>query len=125
MRIAGVGLLLIAVANFLVPKIFRYRENLGNCELVFGQVFKVHAAYIIYVVVGMGALCLWRPEFFLKTEEGRAIAGFMGVFWGARVFLQLFYYDREIKRRFPVWNVVFGLGFGALGGLFLYLLCKP
>ncbi|MDA0767235.1 MAG: hypothetical protein O3A92_10485 [Verrucomicrobia bacterium] len=124
-RVAGVGLLLIVVANFLVPRVFRYRENIARCDRFFGQVFVIHAAYIIYTVLGMGLLCLWRPEFFLTTVEGRAMAGFMGVFWGARVMVQFFYYDREMMRRYPFWSVFFGVAFGALGGLFLLISCKP
>jgi hypothetical protein len=66
----------------------------------------------------MGALCLWRPQFFLTTVEGRAVAGFIGVFWLSRVFLQFFYYDRDFTGRHPFWNVFFALAFGALGTLF-------
>ena len=120
-RVAGVGLLLIVVANFLVSDVFRYRENLAICDRFFGQIFRVHAAYIIYTVAGMGVLCLWRPRFFLDTVEGKAIAGFIAVFWGVRVFLQFLYYDREITRRYPLWNVFFAVAFGALGVFFLYL----
>jgi hypothetical protein len=124
-RLAGVGMLLIVVANFLVPKVFRYRENIAGCDVFFGQVFLVHAGYIVYTVLGMGLFCLWRPEFFLTTVEGRAFAGFIGLFWGVRVMLQFFYYDRVMTRRFPFWSVFFGGAFGMLGGLFLFLLCRP
>ena len=85
----------------------------------------MHCAYIIYTVAGMGLLCLWRPGFFLATEEGRAVAGFMGVFWSVRVVLQLFYYDRAMTRSHPFWHARFAAAFGALGVLFLYLLIRP
>jgi lipid-A-disaccharide synthase-like uncharacterized protein len=49
----------------------------------------------------------------------------MGVFWGGRVVLQFFYYDPAMRRRFPVGNVVFGLAFGFLGGVFLMIFCMP
>ena len=117
-QVAGVGLLLVALANFFVGGAFRYRENLARCDRFFGQVFRVHAAYIVFTVAGMGAFCLWRPQFFLNTEEGRAVAGFLGVFWLSRVGLQFFYYDRAFTGRYPVWNVFFALAFGSLGLLF-------
>ena len=64
-RIAGGGLALIVVANFIAPGMLGYRKNLANCDRFFGQVFTVHAAYIVLTVAGMAALCLWRPGFFL------------------------------------------------------------
>lgn len=124
-RAAGAGLLLIAVANFLVPPLFRYRENLVRCELFFGQIFKVHAAYIVLTVTGMGLLCLWRPGFFLESVEGRAFAGFLAVFWGTRVFLQFCYYDRAMRRRYPGWNALFATAFGSLGVLFALICLRP
>jgi len=124
-RLTGVGLLLIVVANFFVSGVFRYRENLAVCDRFFGQVFRVHAAYVLATVAGMGGLCLWRPEFLLTTQEGRAIAGFMGLFWGSRVFLQFFYYDREMTRRYPRWSIFFGIAFGSLGLLFTFVCLMP
>lgn len=124
-RAAGIGLLLIVVANFIAPGMLGYRENLARCDRFFGQVFAVHAAYIVLTVGAMGVFCLWKPGFFLEGGEvGRALAGFMAVFWGSRVVTQLFYYDRAVKRRYPVWNVVFASAFGGLGGLFLILACR-
>ena len=117
-RVAGVGLLLIVLANFFVGGVFRYRENIARCDRFFGQVFRVHAAYVVFTVAGMGALCLWRPEFFLTTIEGRAVAGFIAVFWLSRVVLQFFYYDRGMTGRYPIWNLFFAFAFGALGVLF-------
>ena len=117
-RLAGVGLLLIVLANFLVGGRFRYRENLAKCDRFFGQIFRVHAAYIVFTIAGMGALCLWRPQFFLETAEGRAVAGFIAIFWLSRVILQFFYYDRAFTGRYPFWNIFFATAFGALGVLF-------
>ena len=124
-RLAGAGLLLIAVANCVVPKMLNYKENLARVDRMFGQVFKVHAAYTIVTVLGMGILCLWRPGFFLKTEEGRAVAAFLGLYWGSRFLLQQFYYDRMIRKRYRRWDLVFGLGFFSLGAGFLTIAFMP
>ena len=116
---AGIGLLLIAVANFIVPTMLDYKDNLARVDRMFGQVFKVHAAYTIVTVLAMGILCLWRPGFFLDTEEGRAAAVFLGLYWGSRFLVQQFYYDRTIRKRYRRWDLVFGLGFFSLGAGFL------
>jgi hypothetical protein len=124
-RLAGVGLLLIAFANFLVPAMLDYRANLAKVDRVFGQIFRVHAAYTIVMVLGMAALCLWRPAFFLEESTGRAVAGFMGLFWGSRFVVQLVYYDRNLRRRYPLWDVIFSAGFFSLGAVFLTIAFLP
>ena len=121
-RLAGVGLLLIVLANFIAPRMLGYGENLQRCDRFFGQVFVVHAAYIVLTVAAMGVFCLWRPAFFREGGEvGRAMAGFMALFWTSRVLTQLFYYDRSVKRRHPFWNALFASAFASLGGLFLMI----
>lgn len=124
-RLAGVGLLLIALANFILPVLLDYRANLAKVEPVFAQIFAAHAAYIIVIVLGMAALCLWRPSFFLGDETGRAVAGFIGLFWASRFVVQLVFYDKTLRRRYPVWNAVFGAGFFSLGAGFLTIAFLP
>lgn len=124
-RAAGIGLLLIAFANVFAPRLFRYRENLARCDRMFGQVFMAHGAYIVVVVVGMAALCLWRPSFFLDHEVGRAMAGFFGLFWGSRCVVQICYYDRELRRKYPLGDIIFFTGFLALGVGFLKIALLP
>lgn len=118
-------MLLVAFANVFAPRLFHYRENLARCDRMFGQVFLVHGAYIVVVVVGMAALCLWRPLFFLESEVGRAIAGFLGLFWGSRCLVQIFYYDREIRRAHRFGDFLFFSGFLALGLGFLTIAFLP
>ena len=124
-RLAGVGLLLVALANGIAPRMLNYGPNLAKCDRIVTQVFHVHAVYIVVTVVGMAVLCLWRPEFFLEDEVGRGMAWFLGLFWGSRFLVQMFYYDRGIKSRFPGWNVVFGAAFLALGVGFLAIALIP
>jgi hypothetical protein len=102
-----------------------YRRNLEKCDAVVAQVFYAHAAYIVITVLGMACLCLWRPEFFLEHEVGGAIATFLGLFWGSRFFVQLFHYDRAVKARYPLWNLVFLAGFLALGAGFFTIGLLP
>jgi len=52
LQIAGVGLLLICVANFIAPKKLRWTVNLEKTEVFFQQVFKVHTFYIVLTMLG-------------------------------------------------------------------------
>lgn len=124
-RLAGVGLFLIGVANFIVPGMLNYAENLAKVDRMFGQVFKVHAAYTVVTVMGMAALCLWRPAFFREDEVGRVVAAFFGLFWGSRFVVQQIYYERCVRSRYRFWDIVFGAGFFGLGAGFLVIAFLP
>jgi len=69
-RMAGLGLLLIALANFIVPSMLNYRANLAKVDREFAQIFTVHAVYIVVTVLGMGALCLRAPHFSWRKDRG-------------------------------------------------------
>jgi len=117
--IAGVVQLLIASANFFAPRLLHYRENLAKVSPMVREVFIVQNAYIVLVLLGNAGLC------FCFTEElagdsllGRSLSGFLALFWGMRLPIQLFFYDPEAKRRYPVFNLLFLLAFVYLTGVF-------
>jgi hypothetical protein len=49
---------------------------------------------------------------------GLALAGFLALFWGSRVVLQLFYYDRELRRANRLFDMLFLVGDGYLAVTF-------
>jgi len=59
-----------------------------------------------------------------KVSLARGICFFMALFWGTRVFVQLFYYDKQIKQKYPVFNVMFLTAFAYLAILFTFLSLK-
>ena len=114
-QFAGALHLLVAGANFLLPGILRYRENLAKVAPIIRHIFLVHAFYIVLVLVGFGAACLLYPKELCGANAlGRFLAGFLAVFWSLRVVLQIGFYDRATKQEHPVGNVFFT-------GVFLYL----
>ncbi|MGB0992483.1 MAG: hypothetical protein ACPG32_08440 [Akkermansiaceae bacterium] len=110
-RIAGVILLCITSANIFAPKKMRWSANLAKTELVFRQVFTIHCVFLLACVVAMALVSIVRPEWLLTDGLGRATAGFIALFWGSRILVQLFYYEPSIKRQYPVFNVLFLVAF--------------
>ena len=111
LQFAGIILLCITSANFFAPKKMRWSVNLEKTEPVFRQVFIVHCVFLLACVVAMALVCIIFPQQLLAEPLGRLMLGFMAVFWLARVFVQLFYYEKSIKRQFPVFNVLFTVAF--------------
>jgi len=111
-QLAGLVQLGIASANIVAARLFRYRESLASVPLVVRNVFVVQNAFIVLILIGISLLCLVFPaDLAGRTALGRAISGFLAVFWALRLAAQLFYYSAAKKRDYPIWNVLFILVF--------------
>lgn len=117
--VAGVLQLLVASANVFAFGKFRYLEHLRNVPLVMRQVFLVQNAYLMLVQGGSALLCfIFAGELTSGQTLGVALAGFLAVFWGLRVLLQVFYYDRELRRANRLFDLLFLVGDGYLAVVF-------
>ena len=106
-QIAGMLQLLVSGANFILPRLLHYRENLAKMTPIMRQIFLVHAAYIVLVLLGNAALCLFFAHELCGTDPlGKYLSGFLALFWSSRVVVQLAYYDRATKAHF-FWGHVF------------------
>ena len=121
LQFAGVILLCIVCANFFAPRKMRWLQNLTRVEPVFRQVFIVHCVFLIGCVLAMAVVCMVFPQRLLSEPLGEMLLVFMAIFWSARVLVQFFYYDRSIKRQFPVYNILFSVAFIYLAVTFTVL----
>lgn len=118
-QFAGALHFVIAAANFVLPAMLRYRENLDKVSTIIRQIFRVHAAYIVLVLIGFGFLgVLFPAELAGASPLGRFLAAFLAFFWGSRVVVQFCYYDAAIKKEHPYGNIFFFLVFLYLAGVF-------
>ena len=63
------------------------------------QIFYVHWIYIVIVLGLFAGLCSgFAPELAGASGLGRFLSAFLAGFWLLRILLQVFYYDREIRR---------------------------
>jgi hypothetical protein len=96
---AGVVHLGIIVANVPLPGRLRVRERLSGVPKFVRQIFYVHWIYIVIVLAMFSVLCFgFTAELAGGSGLGRFLSGFMAAFWLLRIGLQLFYYDREVRR---------------------------
>jgi len=114
LRIAGIMLVGLTAANFVAAKRWNYARNLAGSAVIVRQVFYVHCAYIVSIVLGLALLCLGWPGLLREAGMGRVLSGFFGVFWASRVLVQMSYYDKETRRRDRGWDLFFF-------GIFAYL----
>ena len=118
-QIAGAVQLAIGLANLPLATRLQYRKNLAGASEIVRQVFYVHAAYIVLVVLGFAALALLFPaELSSGRPIGRFLSAFLALFWLLRVPIQLFYYPVEIRRQNRLADVIFTVAFAFLAVVF-------
>jgi hypothetical protein len=115
--LAGLGQLGLAAGSLLIPRVLGWREETTRLTRLTRQVFWTYAGYIWGTNVLMGALSAFAPAWLLDgTPLARAVCTYIALYWGARLLLQLFCYDRTV-----VTTTALRLAEAALTALFLFL----
>ena len=99
LRIAGAGLIALAVMHVPVSRRLRWAEEAALLMPANGAIFKVHAFFICLVLVLMGLPCLVEPGIFLeRTRAGLWASWALASFWAIRLYCQWFVYEAELWR---------------------------
>ena len=116
---AGGVQVLIASANLPAARMFRYRHHLRAVPAHVAEVFVVQNVFIVLTVLGTAGLCFaFAPDLAGGGRLGRAIDGFLALFWAVRLAAQLFYYDRALRRQYRAFDVLFVSAFAYLVAVF-------
>jgi hypothetical protein len=93
--LAGIGQLGLALGSLAIPRVLGWREETQRLTRLTRQVFWTYSIYIWGTNVFMGALSALAPSWLLDgTPLARAVSSYITLYWGARLLLQLFCYDR-------------------------------
>jgi hypothetical protein len=124
---AGVAHLALAAMNAFLPARIDLGANLAKLSPIVRQMAIVHHAYIVAVLIGFAGLCFFYPaELASGRGLGRALAAGISIFWLARLPIQLFVYDRGLRRKNRMIDLLLlgmvafmggVLGLAAIGGL--------
>lgn len=99
LRVAGFGLLLLAVVHFPIAKRLNWRDDAKLLTPVNAAIFHVHAFFICLVLVMMGLPCLLDPSVFLERSRGAAwLTWSFAGFWWIRLYVQWFVYSADLWR---------------------------
>jgi hypothetical protein len=93
-RIAGVVQLGILLASALVPSVLDWKRELSTLSALVRHLIWVHGGFIVYVIVAFGLLALvLAGDLADGSRLSRAICATTGVFWLARLGIQLALFD--------------------------------
>lgn len=108
----------ILTASALVPGVLDWKGELGRLSSLLRHLVWTHGAFIVLTIVGFGAISLLCPaELAGGSKLARLLAGFIAVFWLARLGIQLFLFDARPYLTRPVLK----LGYHGLTVVFTYL----
>jgi hypothetical protein len=116
--LAGVGQLTLALGSLAIPRVLGWKEETSRLRTLTRQVFWTYAAYIWVTNVAFGLLSIAAPGWLLDGSGlARAVTSYITLYWGARLLLQLFCFDRSSAPP----GAIYRAAEAALVGLFVFL----
>lgn len=116
--IAALALAGLVAANIAARRMYRYGENLREVDRVVRDVFWSQHVFLELLLLACIPLCLLFADELTRSSLGRAVSGFMGVFWGLRLVMQFVHYDAEERRKHRALDLLFVFTFLYLTVLF-------
>ena len=116
--LAGWSQLALAAGSLLIPRTLGWREDTARLKPLTRQVFWTYAAYIWVTNIGFGLLSVLGADQLLTAAPlARALCAFAAAWWGARLGVQFFYFDRSATPP----GAIYRLAEAALVALFIFL----
>jgi len=116
--LAGIGQLVLAAGSLSLPRLLGWRDETAKLRPLTRQVFWTYAAYIWVTNICFGVVSTFAPNWLLDGSPlARVVTGYITAYWGARVIVQFFYFDRSEAP--PA--AIFKMAEVALVGLFIFL----
>jgi len=107
LRIVGVIMAGLVVANLFVPRRFHWPEELARLSLINRQIFQAHSIFLVLTLGLFSALLLTCADVLVEpTKLARAILAGLTLFWGLRMLMQWFFYSRETWRGNQLYTVM-------------------
>ena len=95
LRIVGVIMAGLVVANLFVPRRFHWPEELARLSLINRQIFQAHSIFLVLTLGLFSTLLLTCADVLIEpTKLARAVLAGLTIFWGLRMLMQWFFYSR-------------------------------
>lgn len=125
--LAGIGQFCILGASFQVPARLGWKTDLAHLTPFNRKLMWTYGAFTVLTIVAFGSLTLvLHGEFLHGNPAALGLAAFIGVYWAARVGVDLFYFehaDWPKGTQFVVGHVMLTGLFTALAATYIGLVC--
>ncbi len=100
--LAGAGHFALLVASFQVPARLRWSENLATLTPFNRKLMWVYGGFTVFTITAFGTLTLALHDEMLRGDRAAvALAFFIGLYWTARVLVDLLYFTHADWPRGP------------------------
>jgi hypothetical protein len=123
LKIVGSLLITLSLMHIIIPKYFKWEQDLTSLSLITKQILYVHTFFIAFVVLLIGLLCLSYSHELVYDPFGRVISLGLFGFWLTRLIFQFFVYSPKVwrgKRFETVMHVVFSITWVYFTSVFLF-----
>lgn len=98
-KIAGILLFALAAMHLFLPRYFHWPAELRRLSLINRQIFIAHCAFIVLMLVLMGALSVFYAPLLVRPSDlGKVVLGGLAIFWTLRAVAQWFFYSSALWR---------------------------
>lgn len=122
-KIVGSLLIALSLMHVVIPRYFKWEQELAPLSLITRQIVYVHTFFIAFVVLLMGFLCIKYSRELVYDQFGRVITLGLFGFWLTRLIFQFFVYSPKAwrgKRFETVIHVVFAITWTYFTVVFLF-----
>jgi len=117
LRLAGILHFCILIASALVPRVLDWRSNLATLNVFLRRLFWVYGVFVVLMIIGLGTLTLLNAQAMAAGDPvARTLAGFIAIFWLARLAVQFFVFDAGAY----LTNWLLKIGYHCLTPVFTY-----
>ena len=97
-KIVGSLLVALSLMHIIIPKYFKWEQELASLSLITKQIFYVHTFFIAFTVLLMGLLCIKYSRELIYDPFGRVISLGLFGFWLTRLIFQFLVYSPSVWR---------------------------
>jgi hypothetical protein len=123
LKIVGSLLIALSLMHIIIPKYFKWEQELTSLSLITKQILYVHTFFIAFVVLLIGLLCLAYSHELVYDSFGKVISLGLFGFWLTRLIFQFFVYSPKVwrgKRFETAMHVVFSITWFYFTSVFLF-----
>ena len=123
--VAGAAHFLILFASFQVPTRLQWKQDLQKLLPFNRKLLWVQGGFTVLTIIAFGILTLTlHSEFLRGNRAALALAGFIGIYWTARVLVDALYFSHQDwpkGRGFVLGHILLTLLFCFLAGSYILL----
>jgi len=94
--LAGIGQLILVFASAVIPRCLHWKESLATLPTLMRQLFWTYAGYILGMHLFFGLISTFGTHLLLDgTPQAAILCALMMLWWGVRIALQFFCFDRN------------------------------